>query len=82
LQAGFDPERADFVSDNSIPLREMPSANVMAYRFQNGEASFPSPLLPDLNEMGCLAPPDAKEKYTRTIGFIERHYRYISKSGY
>jgi hypothetical protein len=77
LQVEFDPIRADFVSDN-IPLRKMPLENVRAYRFQNGTANYSSPLLPVLDEMRCLAPCRAKKKYTRTIGFIERHYRYVS----
>jgi len=78
LQAEFHPIRADFVSDN-IPLRgRMPPENVMAYRFQNGMSNYSSPLLPVLDEMRCLAPSDAREKYTRTIDFIERHYRYTS----
>src|SRR5208337_3754270 len=79
LQAEFHPIRADFVSDN-IPLRKMPSENVMAYRFQNGMSNYSSPLLPVLDDMRCLAPSYAKEKYTRTIGFIKRHYRY-TRSG-
>jgi hypothetical protein len=80
LQAGFDPNRDDFVSDNNIPLRDMRPclANVRAYRFQNGMSNYPSPLLPVLDEMRCLAPSCAKEKYTKTIDFIERHYRYTS----
>jgi len=78
FQAEFHPIRADFVSDN-IPLRKMPSENVMAYRFQNGMSNYSSPLLPVLDEMRCLAPICAKEKYTRTIGFIERHYRYTRR---
>jgi len=75
---GFDPIRDDFVCDDDIPLRKMPAENVMAYRFQNGMSSYSSTLLPLLDEMRHFAPDDAKEKYTRTIGFIERHYRYIS----
>ena len=78
LQAGFYPNRDDFVSDNNIPLRKMPSGNVRAYRFQNGMSNYSSPLLRDLEEMRCLAPSCAKEKYTKTIDFIERHYRYTS----
>lgn len=79
LQAEFDPIRADFVCD-SIPFKSknMSSENVMAYRFQNGMSNYSSPLLPVLDEMRGLAPSCAKEKYTRTIAFIERHYRYVS----
>jgi len=79
LQAGFDPNRADFVSD-SIPFKSknMSSENVMAYRFQNGMSNFSSPLLPVLDEMRCSAPSYAKEKYTKTIDFIKRHYKYVS----
>ena len=78
MKVEFNPIRIDFVSDNNIPLRNMPSKNVMAYRFQNAEANFSSPLLPVLDEMRRLAPCCAKKKYTKTIRFIERHYRYSS----
>jgi hypothetical protein len=78
MKVEFNPIRIDFVSDNLIPLRKKPPANVMAYRFQNAEANFSSPLLPVLDEMRRLAPSNAKEKYSRTIDFIERHYRYLS----
>jgi len=78
LRAEFDPIRADFVSDD-IPLRNKraEAENVRAYRFQNGMSNYSSRLLPVLGEMRSLAPTCAKEKYTRTIGFIERHHRYV-----
>jgi len=28
--------------------------------------------------MRCSAPSYAKEKYTKTIDFIKRHYKYVS----
>jgi hypothetical protein len=80
--AGADPLRNGFV-DVLIPWRGQrppPSfvkGEVLAYRFQNGAASFSSPLLPWLEELRHLAPDAAKRKFTNTIAFIEGHYRYL-----
>ena len=74
--SGLEPLRHDFVND-TIPLREKTSENVLAYRFQNGEANFECPYLVFLKEMMHFAPETAKPKYSRTMEFIERHYRYI-----
>lgn len=49
--------------------------DTLAYRFQNGQASFPSPLLPWLREMESQAPCSAKPKYRRTIGHFWRRWR-------
>jgi hypothetical protein len=75
-QVGLDPLHHDFVVDQ-IPLRKMPSENVLAYRFQNGMSNYASPLLPLLQEMKHFAPDTEKEKYDRTMSFIKKHYRYI-----
>jgi len=78
-EAGFDPLRHDFVSDE-IPLVKVPSENVLAYRFQNGMSNCPSPLLPILLDMRHSAPEKDKVKYDRTVSFIEKHYRYVDRS--
>ncbi len=77
--AGLEPLHHDFVS-GSIPLRCLPSADVLAYRFQNGSANFDSPLLPWLLEMQHFAPESAKVKYARTLDHIQKHYRYFHRS--
>lgn len=75
--AGLEPLRHDFVA-GSIPLRKVPSEDVMAYRFQNGSANFANPLLHQLRDMRARAPDDAKPKYDRTIVHIEAHHRWLS----
>lgn len=75
-QHGLEPLHYDFVSDD-LPLRKKDSSNVLAYRFQNGESSYESPLLSFLEEMKHFAPDKDKEKYDSTIAFIKKHYRYI-----
>jgi hypothetical protein len=77
---GLEPQRHDFV-DDTIPLRKKSRDNVLAYRFQNGEANFESPHLAFLGEMRHFAPETAKGKYSRTMEFIQRHYRYTKKQG-
>lgn len=78
-EANLEPTHHDFV-EGAIPLRKMPREDVLAYRFQNGEANFDSWLLSFLAEMKQRAPAGAKDKYTRTIAFIQKHYRYIDSS--
>lgn len=78
-QAGIEPLHHDFVLDNDIPLREQDAANVLAYRFQNGSSSYNSPLLTFLKEMRHSAPDKAKEKYSKTIDFIKKHYQYVDR---
>jgi len=75
-RAGLEPLHHDFVVDE-FPLRRMSRKNVLAYRFQNGMSNYSSPLLDVLQEMKTFAPDDDKGKYSRTIQFIEKHYRYI-----
>lgn len=70
----LDPQRHDFVTGD-IPLRNKPSTGVYAYRFQNGQNNFDSPLLPPLREMQRQAPEGDKDKYEKTISFIQKHYR-------
>jgi hypothetical protein len=73
---GLEPLHHHFISD-ALPLKyELPSVDVVAYRFQDGSSNFDSPLLPKLKQMQFLAPDNAKSKYTNTIEFIERHYRF------
>ncbi len=73
---GLEPLHHDFRQDD-IPLQKMLQENVLAYRFQNGEANFVSPYLAYLQEMRHYAPDKNKEKYTRTMEFIKKHYRFI-----
>ena len=75
-QAGLEPLHHDFVSDD-IPLKTMSVEKVLAYRFQNGMSNYESPLLPPLQEMEHFARDKDKEKYSNTIAFIKKHYRYI-----
>lgn len=77
----LEPLRHDFVSDEQIPLRMKSSTEVVAYRFQNGSANFDGPFLSHLHQMKHLAPKwQQKEKYERTIAFIQRHYRHDEKT--
>ena len=75
----LDPQRHDFVTGD-IPLRNKPSKGVYAYRFQNGQNNFDSPLFPALRDMQQQAPEDAKDKYKRTIAFVKNHYRRSDKA--
>lgn len=73
---GLEPLRHDFVDDPQIPLRSKSLDGVLAYRFQNGSASFDSPLLPHLLQMQYFAPKwRQKDKYERTMAFLKKHYK-------
>ena len=71
------PIRHDFVKSDKIPMRKLPSNGVMAYRFQNGAANYPCPLLPMLNEMKMQSGEKYRGKYERTEQFIRKHYRWL-----
>ncbi len=73
-RAGLEPLHHHFVT-GPVPLRRLSPDDVLAYRLQDGMANFDSPLLPLLREMQHFAPPDAKEKYARTIKHIQHHHR-------
>jgi hypothetical protein len=76
---GLEPLHHDFVNDKQIPLRTKSPEGVLAYRFQNGSANFDSPFFPHLRQMQHLAPRwNQKDKYERTIAFIQKHYRHSS----
>jgi len=75
-RAGLEPLHQDFVQDD-LPLRRTDTANVLAYRFQNGSSNYESPLLSFLGEMRYFAPDKDKAKYEKTISFIKKHYRYM-----
>jgi hypothetical protein len=77
-QAGLEPLHHDFVADD-IPLTNMSLEKVLAYRFQNGMSNYASPLLRLIEEMKHFAPDKDKEKYNKTMAFIEKHYRYIGR---
>jgi len=74
---GLEPTRHDFISSDEIPMRKCSAKNVLAYRFQNGRSSFPSPLLTLLENMRQEAGAAHSLKYERTIEFITKHYRYV-----
>lgn len=74
---GLDPTHHDFISSDQIPMRKCRNEGVLAYRFQNGRANFPSPLLAYLENMKQKAGPKHYLKYERTIAFIKKHYRCI-----
>jgi hypothetical protein len=80
IGVGLDPVRHGFV-DCAVPLRNQCGADVLAYRFQNsGSTNFASPLIPILEEME-QAPTSAREKYSRTIDHIRRHYQVHATDG-
>lgn len=67
----------DFVRSDKIPMRKFSNQNVLAYRFQNGAANFPCPLLPALRDMKLQSDEKYRYKYERTEQFIEEHYSYL-----
>jgi hypothetical protein len=73
---GLEPLRHDFAT-GPLHLREKKplAGDVLTYRFQNGSASFTSPLHSHLNQMQHRAPQTAKHKYKNTASSIDRHYR-------
>lgn len=73
---GLEPLHHHFVH-GPIPLRCTASADVLAYRYQDGSANFGSHLLPHLREMQQFAPEGAKGKYESTIAHIETHHRWV-----
>jgi hypothetical protein len=77
---GMYPTRHDFVQSNEIPLRKCNRQNVLAYRFQNGAANFPSPLIPILCDMKGVSKDIYRRKYENTEKFIQRNYRYVDTS--
>lgn len=62
------------VTEPGIILHE-PATPVYAFAFNNGTLNGKNPYLPALETMKGSAPPEAKEKYDRTIAFVNRHYR-------
>lgn len=76
---GLNPTHHDFVRASEIPMRTFNSQEVLAYRFQNGEANFPSILLPALHSMKSQSDEKYYGKYERTKQFIEKHYRWITR---
>ncbi|MBN2136726.1 MAG: hypothetical protein JW720_02860 [Sedimentisphaerales bacterium] len=69
----------DFVRDKDIPMRKYKDEEVLAYRFQNGDSSFNSPLLPKLQGMQNKAGQEHQAKYERTVNFINRHYSLLQQ---
>ena len=67
----------DFVQSDEIPMRVLRGQKVLAYRFQDGAANFPCPLLPMLRDMKMSSPEQYRDKYDRTMNFIEKHYQWL-----
>lgn len=76
---GLDPLRHHFIQD-VLPLKTLPSNDVLAYRFQDGSSNFDNPLLSCLHEMQHFAPEKDKQKYDRTIKHIQRYHKYNTGS--
>jgi hypothetical protein len=74
---GLSPTHHDFVRSKKIPMRKFSSEDVVAYRFQNGRANFPCPLLPMLRDMKLQSEERHRPKYERAEEFIEEHYRWV-----
>lgn len=75
----LDPRRHGFIY-GEIPWKKCAesSGEVHAYSFCRGESNFPCPLLPKLREMQHFSPRDRdKEKYKKTIEFLEKHWKRI-----
>jgi len=67
----------DFVASDRIPMRKYNPKEVRAYRFQNGAANYPCPLLPGLRSMRLQSEEVYRSKYERTEKFIEEHYSWL-----
>lgn len=52
-----------------------PSSPVYAFAFNNGTVNGNNPYLSVLRSMKTKAPPEAKEKYDKTIGFATKHWQ-------
>ena len=78
-EAKLDPINHGFIY-GELPQRQCPkvTGKVHAYSFCRGKSNFPSPLLPKLKEMQLLSPETTKLKYENTIGFIEKHWKWLS----
>ncbi len=76
---GLYPIRHDFVRSDDIPMRKFTGQNILAYRFQNGAANYPSPLLPRLHDMKSHAENKYRPKYERTEQFIAKNYQWLTR---
>lgn len=74
----LSPIRHDFVRSDDIPMRKFTNKNILAYRFQNEAANFPSHLLPCLRDMKSDAGDKYRFKYERTEKFIEKYYQWTA----
>jgi len=79
-EKNLEPLHHDFVTDNDIPLRKKSPEDVLAYRFQNGRASFNSRFTRQLTQIKRFSKKMvSKRKYDRTSAFIQRHYKKIDR---
>ncbi len=76
---GLYPTRHDFVRSDNIPMRKFKDQNIVAYRFQNGAANFPSHLLPCLRDMKHRSEEKYRSKYERTEQFINEYYQCLPR---
>jgi hypothetical protein len=75
---GLDPTHHDFVKSDDIPMHKFAGQNILAYRFQNGAANFPSHLLQPLSDMKTNSEIKYRSKYERTEKFIGKYYQWIA----
>jgi hypothetical protein len=75
---GLYPIRHDFIQSDKIPMRELSNIDVLAYRFQNGAANYPCPVLPGLHDMKLQSEEKYQIKYERTEQFINEHYKWLA----
>ena len=73
----LEPLHHDFIQSDNIPMGKFSNKDVLAYRFQNGAANFPSFLLPRLQDMKMHSEKKYRYKYERTEKFIKEYYSWI-----
>lgn len=75
---GLDPTHHDFVQSDVIPMRKFRNHDILAFRFQNGAANFPSYLIPALCDMKGSSGDKYRSKYEKTEQFIRNNYKWIT----
>jgi len=76
---GLNPTHHDFVQSDDIPMRDFKGQNILAYRFQNGAANYPSPLLPSLRDMKLHSEKKYHHYYEKTEKFIIKYYKWSTR---
>lgn len=82
-EAELIPERHGFVY-SEIPKRDCHKSDqeAYAYTFCRGATNFPCPLLGALRGMQTRSPKSARDKYERTIQFLDKHWKMIEPPNY